>query len=115
MAATGAMNAAADETSGAMAGAVQLVTMQTLKLTLAFITPYLRDALFNKKTTNPLELIVLAREAATIFQNRHPGVVGFRNMSAHEHMDAFTNWAFAIKLGLLGKVRYTIDPENKEL
>jgi hypothetical protein len=28
---------------------------------------------------------------------------------------AFTSWAFAIKLGLLGEVRYSIDPNNKEL
>ncbi len=116
MAATGATNAAADETSGATAGAVQPVTMQTLELMLAFIAfPYLRDALFNERTTDPLELIILACEAATDFQNHHQSVVGFQNMSAHNHVDAFTNWAFTIKLGLLGKVRYTINPDNEEL
>jgi hypothetical protein len=116
LAATGATNAAADETSGATAGAVQPVTMQTLELMLAFIAfPYLRDALFNERTTDPLELIILACEAATDFQNHHQSVVGFQNMSAHNHVDAFTNWAFTIKLGLLGKVRYTINPDNEEL
>jgi hypothetical protein len=57
----------------------------------------------------------LAHEAAIDFQNRHQGVVGFRNVSAHKHMDPFTNWVFAIKLGLLDEVRYSIDPDNKEL
>jgi hypothetical protein len=36
-------------------------------------------------------------------------------VSASKHVEAFTNWAFAIKLGQLGKVRYLIDPNNKEL
>jgi hypothetical protein len=97
-------------------GASQLATMQTLKFTSAFIAaPFLRDALFNGGATNPLELIILAREAATNFENRHQGVVGFGNVSASKHVEAFTNWAFAIKLGQLGKVRYLIDPNNKEL
>jgi hypothetical protein len=100
----------------ATAGAVQLATTQTLKFTPAFIAaPFLRDALFNKGATNPLELIILARETATNFENCHQGVVGVRNMLASKHVEAFTNWAFAIKLGLMGKVRYLIDPNNKEL
>ncbi len=115
MAATGATNAAADKTSGAMAGAVQPITMMTIKLMLAFIAaPFLRDAQLNERTADPLELIILAREAATNFQNRHQGVVGFQNTSAHKHVDAFINWAFAIKVSLLGKVRYTINPNNEE-
>ncbi len=90
--------------------------MQTLELTSDFIpAPFLHVALFNKGATDPLELIILACEAATDFQNCHQGVVGFRNMLASKHADAFTNWAFTIKLGLLGKVRYLIDPDNKEL
>ncbi len=100
----------------AAAGAVQPITMQTLELTLAFIVaPFLCSALFNEGATNPLELITLACEAAIDFENRHQGVVGFRNVLANKHVDAFTNWAFAMKLGLLGKVRYLIDPNNKEL
>jgi hypothetical protein len=96
--------------------AIQLAMMQTLVLTLAFImAPFLRDALFNKGTTDPLKLIIKAGKAATDFQNRHQGMVGFRNMSAQDHTDAFTNWAFAIKLGLLGKVCYSINPDNEEL
>jgi hypothetical protein len=96
--------------------AIQPVTTQTLMLTLAFIpAPFLHDTLFNEGTTDPLELFIKACKVATDFQNCHQGVVGFRNTSAHNHADAFTNWAFAIKLGLLGKVRYSIDPENEEL
>jgi hypothetical protein len=84
-------------TTAASAGFVQPVTIQTLVLTLAFIpAPFLCDALFNKGTANPLKLIIKARKAATDFQNHHQGVVGFRNVSAHSHVDAFTNWAFAI-------------------
>jgi hypothetical protein len=90
--------------------------MQTLKFTSAFIAaPFLRDALLDGGATDPLELIILAREAATDFENRHRGVVGFGNVSASKHVEAFTNWAFAIKLGQLGEVRYSIDPNNKEL
>ncbi len=80
--------------------------MQTLELTSAFIVaPFLHVALFNKRMADPLELITFAREVATDFQNCHQGVVGFWNVSAHKHVDTFTNWAFAIKLGLLGKVQ----------
>jgi hypothetical protein len=96
--------------------AVQLATVQTLMLTSAFIAaPFLRDALFNEGMTDPLKLIIKACKAATDFQNCHQGVVGFRSMSAHNHANAFTNWALAIKLGLLGEVCYSIDPNNKEL
>jgi hypothetical protein len=97
-------------------GAGQLAMTQTLEFTSAFIAaPFLRDALLDGGATDPLELIISAREAATNFENRHQGVVGFGNVSASKHMEAFTNWAFAIKLGQLGKVRYLIDPDNKEL
>jgi hypothetical protein len=93
-----------------------MATMQTLEFTSAFIAaPFLRDALLNRGATEPLELIISACKAATDFENRHRGVVGFRNVSASEHVEAFTNWAFAIKLGQLGEVRYSIDPDNEEL
>jgi hypothetical protein len=97
-------------------GAGQLATTQTLEFTSAFIAAqFLCDALFDGGETNPLKLIILACEAATNFENRHQGVVGFGNVLASKHVEAFTNWAFAIKLGQLGKVRYLIDPDNKEL
>jgi hypothetical protein len=96
--------------------AVQPATTNTLMLTLVFIAaPFCHDALFNKGTTDPLELIIKARGVATDFQNLHQGVVGFKKVSAHDHADAFTNWVFTIKLGLLGEVCYSIDPDNKEL
>ncbi len=68
-----------------------------------------------KKSDYPLELIILAREAAVDFDNRHRGVAGFGNTSAIDHTNAFANWAFALHLGKLNEVRYTIDPDDDEL
>jgi hypothetical protein len=65
--------------------------------------------------TDPFKIIIKARKVATDFQSHHQGLVGFRNVSAHDHEDASTNWAFTIKLGLLGAIHYSIDPDNKEL
>ncbi len=42
-------------------------------------------------------------------------MVGFRKVLAHNHADAFTNWAFRIKLGLLVEIHCSINPNNKEL
>ncbi len=85
-------------------------------LTSAFIAaPFLREALLNEGTTDPLKLFIKACEASTDFQNCHQGVVRLRNVLAHDHANAFTNWAFTIKLGLLGEVCYSINPDNKDL
>jgi hypothetical protein len=65
---------------------------QIIKVTSAFImAPFLCNALFDKRSTNPLELIILAREAATKFDARHRNVAGFANASATDHVQAFTN------------------------
>jgi hypothetical protein len=79
------------------------------------MAPFLSDALFDEKSAYPLELIILACEAAVDFDNRHQGVAGFGNASAIDHAKAFANWAFALHLGKLNEVRYTIDPDNDEL
>jgi hypothetical protein len=79
------------------------------------MAPFLSNALFDEKSAYPLELIILAREAAVDFDNRHRGVAGFENTSAIAHANAFANWAFALHLGKLNEVRYTIDPDNDKL
>ena len=73
------------------------------------------DALLDEKSAYPPELIILAREAAVDFDNRHRGVAGFGNTSAIDHANAFANWAFALHLGKLNEVRYTVDPDDDEL
>ncbi len=79
------------------------------------MAPFLCNALFNERSTNPLELIILAREAATEFDARHRNVAGFANASATDHVQAFTNWALAIHLGRLREARVSLDPDNCEL
>jgi hypothetical protein len=91
-------------------------TTQLVELTSAFImAPFLQDAIFNKKSTDPLQLIILAQEAANNFDGRHLGAAGFADASAMEHVNAFTNWALAMDLGKLVKAIVTIDPDNNEL
>ncbi len=79
------------------------------------MAPFLSDALFDERSAYPLELIILAHEAAVDFDNRQRGVAGFGNTSAIDHPSAFANWAFALHLGKLNEVRYTIDPDDNEL
>ncbi len=49
------------------------------------------------------------------FDARHRGVAGFANLSALDHVAAFTNWALAIHLGKLKEARFTMDPNNGKL
>ena len=79
------------------------------------MAPFLSDALFDEKSAYPLELIILAREAAANFDSRHRGVAGFGNTSAIDHANTFANWAFSLHLGKLNEVRYTIDPNDDKL
>ena len=98
------------------AAATTATTARNIELTSAFLmAPFLSDALLDEKSAYPLELIILAREAAVDFDNRHRGVAGFGNTSAIDHANAFANWAFALHLGKLNEVRYTIDPDDNEL
>ena len=98
------------------AATTQATTAWNLELTSAFLmAPFLSNALFDERSVYPLELIILAREAAVNFDNRHRGVAGFGNTSATDHTSAFANWAFALHLGKLNEVRYTIDPDDDEL
>jgi hypothetical protein len=79
------------------------------------MAPFLCDAIFNKKSSNPLELIIILREAAIEFEAHHHVAVGFANASATVHANAFANWALAIHLGKLKEARFTINPKNNEL
>jgi hypothetical protein len=79
------------------------------------MAPFLCNTLFDKRATDPLELIILAREAATKFDARHKDVAGFANVSATDHVKAFTNWALAIHLGRLREATVSLDPDNCEL
>ncbi len=76
---------------------------------------FLCNAIFNEKTSNPLKLIILAREVAIKFNARHQGMAGFAIVSALDHVAAFTNWALAIRLGQLKEARFKMDPNNNEL
>jgi hypothetical protein len=76
------------------------------------MAPFLCNAIFNKKTSDPLKLVILAQEAAIEFNARHQGVADFANLSALDRVAAFTNWALAIHLGQLKKARFTMDPDN---
>jgi hypothetical protein len=65
---------------------------QTLEIPSAFImAPFLCDTIFGERSTNPLELIILAREAATEFNACHRDVAGFEGVLAAEHVKAITN------------------------
>jgi hypothetical protein len=91
-------------------------TSQTIKVTSAFVmAPFLCDAIFNKKSSDPLKLIVFAQEAAIKFDSCHQGEAGFTNASATDHAIAFTNWALATRLGKLTEASFTINPDNNEL
>jgi hypothetical protein len=79
------------------------------------MAPFLCNALFDERSTNPLELIILAREAATKFNTRHRDVAEFADVSAADHVKAFTNWALAIHLRRLREARVSLDPDNCKL
>ncbi len=76
------------------------------------MAPFLCNAIFGERSTNPLELIIVAREAATEFDARHRDVAGFKGILAADHVKAFTNWALALNLGRLREARVTPDPDN---
>jgi hypothetical protein len=89
------------------------VPNQTLEIPSAFIiAPFLCNAIFGERSTNPLELIIVAREAATKFDACHRDVAGFEGVLAADHVKAFTNWAIALNLGRLREARVTPDPDN---
>jgi hypothetical protein len=86
---------------------------QTLEIPLAFImAPFLCDAIFGERSTDPLELIIIAREAATKFDARHRDVARFEGVLAADHVKAFTNWAIALNLGRLREARVIPDSDN---
>ena len=98
------------------AATTKATTARNLELTSAFLmAPFLSDALFDERSAYQLELIILACEAAVDVNNRHRGVAGFGNTSAIDHTSAFAKWAFALHLGKLNEVRYTIDPDDDKL
>jgi hypothetical protein len=76
---------------------------------------FLCEAFFNEKSSNPLELIIIAQDVAIEFDAHHCVAAGFANASVTVHANAFVNWAFAIHLGKLKEARFTIDPDNNEL
>jgi hypothetical protein len=91
-------------------------TSQLIEVTSAFImAPFLCNAIFNQKPSNPLELTIIAWEVAIEFDTHHRGAVGFANASTTVHANAFANWALTIHLGKLKEARFTIDPKNDEL
>jgi hypothetical protein len=115
---TGAGTANTPTPSPAAAPIIQSAapTSQTIEVTSAFImAPFLYAAIFNKKTSDPLKLIILAQESAMEFDAHHQGAAGFANASALDHVAAFTNWALAIQLGKLTEARFTMDPNNDKL
>jgi hypothetical protein len=79
------------------------------------MAPFLCNTIFNKKTSDPLELIILAQEAAIKLNAHHLGAAGSANASASDHDAAFTNWALEIHLGQLKEARFTMDPNNNKL
>ncbi len=79
------------------------------------MAPFFCNVIFNEKSSNPLELIIIAWKAAIKFDAHHRGAVGFANASATVHANAFANLAIAIHLEKLKEARFTIDPNNDEL
>jgi hypothetical protein len=56
-------------------------TNQIIEVTLAFVmAPFLCNAIFEERSSNPLELIVLAWEAAIEFNIHQRGTASFANM-----------------------------------
>jgi hypothetical protein len=91
-------------------------TNQIIEVTSTFIiAPFLYNAIFQERSSDPLKLIVLAWEAAMKFDICHRGMTGFANMSATDHTNTFAIWVLTIHLGQLDKARYTIDPGNNGL
>ncbi len=79
------------------------------------VAPFLYDAIFADKSTNPLDIILLAKEGATFFYTSHQGIAQFNNVSAMDHAMAFSIWAYAIHLGQLSKVCHMLTPDNTEM
>ena len=83
-------NQAANPPNAATATAAP--TSQPIEITSAFIVaPLLCNAIFNEKCSNPLELIIIAQEAAIEFDAHHCGAAGFANASTNVHANAFAN------------------------
>ncbi len=76
------------------------------------MSPFLCDTIFAKKSTNPLNLIILAKEAAIFFDTSQQGIAHFNNVSARDRTTAFSIWAFTIHLGQLSKVHHAKVPNN---
>jgi hypothetical protein len=107
-------NQAANPPNAATATAA--LTSQSIEVTSTFIPAlFLCNAIFNEKSSNPLELIIIARKAAIEFDAHHCGAAGFANVSATVHANAFANRALSIHLGKLKEARFTINPDNNEL
>ncbi len=79
------------------------------------MAPFLCNKIFADKSTNPLKLILVAKEAATFFDTSHQGIAQFNNMSAQDHATVFSIWAFVIHLHQLSKVFHTLTPNDAEM
>jgi hypothetical protein len=58
--------------------------------------PFILKQLFDDVPSNPLELILVVKQASIDFNNSHSSVKGFANVDATVQAKRFSLWAFAV-------------------
>jgi len=81
---------------------------------LFFPPPFLRDAILNADTTEPLELILISVAAAKEFDRIHEEDEDY-NESAMSHIEEFAQWAWGVQNEKVLTTSFMLRPEDGEL
>ena len=78
--------------------------------------PFILNQIFGGGgNTDPLELSLALKAAATDFNNLHSTMEEFININAKIQAKRFAMWAFAAYKTYINKTTFKIEPVNKEL
>ena len=83
----------------------------TSKGQLSFPPPFLRDAVLNADTTEPLELILISIASAKEFERIHEDNEDY-NGSAMAHIEEFTQWAWGVENGKVLATKFMLRPKD---
>ena len=76
--------------------------------------PFLRDAVLNADTTEPLKLILISVAAAKEFDRVHEDDDDYKE-SAMTHIEEFAQWAWAVENEKVSAAKFMLRPEDGEL
>jgi hypothetical protein len=92
------------------------IEMVTYNKTMCFVPPpFILKHFFDGIPSNPLESILVVKQASINFNNSHSSVKGFANVDATVQAKRCSLWAFAVFEGYIKESSFDINPDSEEL